>query len=181
MPGLDGEPSIYPENLLSTPRYDGRRWWAIYTKQRNEKPLARDLLECQVPFYLPLIPKRSLFRGRRVRSSIPLFRSYLFLLATDDERLKAISTNRVSQLLIVNDPEELVRDLRMIQRLIESGAMLSVESLRPGCLQAVRINAGPLAGLEGMLDGRRLVFSVGVLRLGVSAEIGDVLFEALPT
>jgi hypothetical protein len=102
------------------------------------------------------------------------------LLATDNERLKAISTNRVSQLLIVNDPEELVRDLRFVQRLIESGAVLSVECWRPGCSQAVRLIAGPLAGLEGTLDGRRLVVRVGVLRLGVCAEIGDALFEALP-
>ena len=72
MPILDVEPSVYPETLLDDsfafePTLD-RQWWAIYTKPRQEKSLARDLLGYRVPFFLPLVAKRSVYRGRRIRS-----------------------------------------------------------------------------------------------------------------
>ena len=44
-------------------------------KSRQEKSLARQLLGMEVPFYLPLIPKTTLIRGRRFTSQIPLFGS----------------------------------------------------------------------------------------------------------
>jgi hypothetical protein len=55
---------LYPETLLDeadeTEIVEGasaRYWWAIYTKSRQEKALARDLLAYQIPFYLPLVEK----------------------------------------------------------------------------------------------------------------------------
>ena len=73
MPILAKEVSVYPSGLLEQPP-DGedRRWWAVYTKSRQEKAVARQLVEHEVPFYLPLIPKDNIIRNRRVRSHIPL-------------------------------------------------------------------------------------------------------------
>src|SRR5687768_2660559 len=106
MPILDREPSVYPEDLLSefAPLATDidRRWWVLYTKPRQEKSLARDLIGYRVPFFLPLVTKRRIYRGRRMRSLVPMFSGYLFLFGSDEE-LRAISTNRVSQLLSVHD------------------------------------------------------------------------------
>ena len=68
MPILEQETSVYPEQLLVDPPYlnggpvpededDGmeRRWWAVYTKARQEKAFARDLLRHEIPFYLPIV------------------------------------------------------------------------------------------------------------------------------
>jgi transcription antitermination factor NusG len=186
MPILDREPSVYPEDLLTElaplETEIERRWWAVYTKPRQEKSLARDLLAHRVPFFLPLIPKRSVYRGRRIRSHIPMFTGYLFLFGSDDERLRAISTNRISQLLTVHDAEGLVGDLRSIHHLIQSEAPLSVESrLQPG--RRVRVSSGPFLGLEGTVEacksGYRLIVGVKLLQRGVSLEIEDACIEVL--
>ena len=91
MPILATEPSLFPENLLDDFGEAGpdRRWWAVYTKSRQEKSLARQLLEMEVPFYLPLIPKTNLIRGRKFISQIPLFGSPMSLFGNDEERVKA--------------------------------------------------------------------------------------------
>ena len=59
MPILAAEPSLFPANLLDDHIDEGneRSWFAVYTKSRQEKSLARQLLGMEVPFYLPLIPK----------------------------------------------------------------------------------------------------------------------------
>jgi transcriptional antiterminator RfaH len=186
MPILARETCLYPDDLLSETAWPAtevdRRWWALYTKPRQEKSLARDLLAQQVPFYLPLVPKRSIYRGRKIRSLIPMFSGYLFLLGSDEERLKAIATNRVSQLIKVYDPQPLVADLRGIQHLLESDVPLALECrLQPG--RRVRVTSGPFMGLEGTVEtcksGYRLIVGVRLLQRGVSLELDDARVELI--
>lgn len=183
MPVLPEEISIFPENLLAAPpRAAGHQWWAVYTKARQEKSLARELLKFQVPFYLPLVPKRSLRRGRSVQSYLPLFTGYLFVYGSQDERLRTLMTNRVSSVLPVTDGDQLERDLANVQRLILTQAPLTVESrLVRG--RRVRIRTGPMMGLEGIVESRRggfrLVVAVHFLQQGVSVEIDDFQVEPI--
>ena len=120
MPILTREVFCFPEDVLevATPETD-RFWWAVYTKARQEKVLARQLLSQEIPFYLPLIPKDNIIRGRRVRSHIPLFGGYVFLFGTDDERVMTLATNRTSRILLVVDQSRLRHDLSHVQMLID--------------------------------------------------------------
>ncbi len=184
MPILRKEPSIFPENLLDEQDRpeDDRRWRVLYTKARQEKALARDLHGANVPFYLPLIAKENVMRGRRVASYIPLFTGYMFLFGDDDERLRTLQTNRISRILDVEDTETLVYDLRQIQQLIASGAPLTVESrLEPG--DRVRVKHGPFAGVEGTVLQRRgktrLLVAVNFLQQGASVEVDDFYLEPI--
>ena len=63
MPILGEESSLYPETLLDEPVGEPlpRLWWVLYTRARQEKALARDLLAYQIPFYLPLVKKTIFF------------------------------------------------------------------------------------------------------------------------
>lgn len=184
MPILAPETSVYPANLLrdfmQTP--SDRLWWAVYTMARQEKSLARDLLDREIPFYLPLVPKDNLIRGRCVRSYIPLFSGYVFLYGSEVERVKCLTTNRVSRILPVTEHVRLVHDLGQVQQLIEADAPLTVERrLTAGRL--VRIKKGSMAGLEGTVLSRksrtRLVVAVDFLQQGVSVEIDDYLLEPI--
>jgi transcription antitermination factor NusG len=184
MPILDAETSVYPQNLLTelSAEASARRWWAAYTKARQEKALARQLVQLQVPFYLPLVPKDNLIRGRKVQSHIPLFGGYVFVFCTEDERTKCLTTNRVSTILNVEDQQQLTHDLRYVAMLIESEAPLTVEK-RLDTGAPVRIKAGPMQGLEGTVITRRgqtrLLVSVRMLQQGVSVEIDDFVLEPL--
>jgi hypothetical protein len=184
MPILEAETSVFPENLLTELVLEpsDRRWWVVYTKARQEKAFVRQLLGFRVPFYLPLVPKDHLIRGRKVQSFIPLFGGYAFLYGDEQERVAGLTTNRVSTMIEVDDQQQLVRDLNQVCQLISANAPLTVERrLTAGRL--VRIKAGPMQGLEGQVIRRRgqtrLLVAVTMLQQGVSIEIDDFLLEPL--
>ncbi len=184
MPILKEEASMYPETLLdAAPGELGNcRWLALYTKARQEKSLARELLKYRVPFYLPLVRKTNIARGRKRTSLVPLFAGYLFLCGSEEQRLRALATNRVCRILKVEDADQLLFDLRQLRQLIAANAPLTVESrLGPG--QQVRVRQGAFAGLEGTVLKRRgetrLLVSINFLQQGASVEIDDFLLDPL--
>lgn len=181
MPILAPETSLFPATLLDEDvGGEDRCWWAVYTKSRQEKSLARQLLALEVPFYLPLVPKVSMIAGRRVKSELPLFGSYLFLCATPEERLATLATKRVAHMFEAPDPNAIRSDLRNVRTLIASGVPLTVEG-RLVAGQRVRVKHGSLLGLEGVIVSRRgedrLLVSVDFLQQGVSILISDFQVE----
>lgn len=159
-----------------------RRWWVVHTKSRQEKSLARDLLGREIPFYLPLVCKTGLRRGRKTSSYIPLFTGYLFIFGNELDRYVSMKTNRVAQFLPVTDEGEFIHELQDISRLIDSGTPLTVEArLQAGA--RVRIKSGALAGVEGTVIERRrkcrVMVAVNLIQRGVSVEIDDFLLEPL--
>ena len=184
MPVLEPEPNIFPDDLLSSDAAIGpdRRWWAVSTRARQEKALARELLALEIPFYLPLVPRTSLSRGRRVESVVPLFIGYVFVAASEDERVRTLQTNRVVQLIAVDDQLKLRHDLGQIQKLIAGRAPMLLETrLTPG--RRVVVKSGPFMGIEGVVQqqraGYRLIVDVSFLRQGVSLEIDEAFLEPL--
>src|SRR6478752_5483365 len=98
MPILPAEPDFYPANLWEdhAPRPgEPPRWWCLHTKPRQEKAAARDLRSRGVAYYLPQVVREDRTpQGRKIRSIIPLFTSYLFLLGNEGERVEALKGNR---------------------------------------------------------------------------------------
>lgn len=184
MPILDAETSIYPPTLLTEMQADrgDRQWFVFYTKARQEKAFARQLVSMQVPFFLPLIPKENLIRGKKVKSLIPVFGGYIFLFVSEEERVTALTTNRISTILDVEDQDQLAYDLRNVQQLIQADAPLTIES-RLIAGQQVRIKAGPMEGLEGVVEKRRgssvLYVAVTMLQQCATMEIDDYLLEPI--
>jgi transcription termination/antitermination protein NusG len=184
MPILEREPSLFPHDLLEGTLAESasRRWWAFYTKARQEKAFARQLHLLEVPFYLPLVPKNNQIRGRRVRSYVPLFGGYCFVFGTDEERVRGLTTNRVSTVLPVTDQQQLWHDLQQVERLIAAEAPLTLEArLQKG--DRVRVRKGPFAGVEGIIEQRRsvarLIVYVQLLQQGVSVAIDDFMVERI--
>jgi transcription antitermination factor NusG len=179
MPVLAAEPNLYPADLLGTPLEQvatESQWWVLHTRPRQEKSLARQLLEQHIPFYLPLIQRRFRLRGRNMTSHVALFPGYVFLLGDRDQRLGALTTNRVVRALPVANQEVLWHDLKQVERLLASGAPITPEDrLTPGV--AVEINTGPLAGLKGKIlrtaSGRRFVVEVDFIQRGASVLLDD--------
>jgi transcriptional antiterminator RfaH len=184
MPILRQESSLFPENLLDDAPggSSDRRWLVTYTKPRQEKALSREILRYQIPFYLPLVKKTVYGSRRRLSSHVPVFAGYVFLFASEGERVRALMTNRVLRVLEVGDARRLVSDLRQLRQLIASNAPLTVESrLERG--DRVRVRRGPFAGIEGTVLHRRgvtrLLVSIDFLQRGASVEIDDFLLEPI--
>jgi transcriptional antiterminator RfaH len=188
MPVRRQEATVFPDDLLQMPKafaesgppVGTRQWWVLQTKSRQEKSLARDLLQHRIPFYLPLLKTNKVYRKWKVSTYLPLFSGYVFLFGSDEERYRSLTTNRLSRILAVEDGGDLLRDLRQIQRLIATGAPLTLES-RLAAGTRVRVRCGPLEGLEGTVLERRgqtrLLVSVNFLQQGASVDIDDFMLE----
>ncbi|HEX7380433.1 MAG TPA: antitermination protein NusG [Pirellulales bacterium] len=146
------------------------------------KSLARDLLQAQIPYYLPQVPKTSSIRGRKYVSYVPVFTSYVFVFGNNFERHFSLTTNRIAGYLSVPNGDELTRQLFDLSRLIGAGVPMTVEGrLKAG--DRVRVKSGSLAGVEGTVLARcrkcRLIVAVNLLQQGVSVEIDDHLLEPI--
>jgi transcriptional antiterminator NusG len=183
MPLLPPEPASFPENLLTDPTPLATRpgrWWAVYTKARGEKALARHLRGRGVPHYLPLHRHTWRNKGRTFTSYLPLFPGYVFLHGDDQARVAALESNLISRILDVPDQKRLVNDLRRVDRMVAADVPVELaDALVPG--QAVEIVAGPFQGLQGTLvrhgNQLRLVVAVTFLQQAVSAEVEGWMVE----
>ncbi|HJN65595.1 MAG: transcription termination/antitermination NusG family protein [Pirellulales bacterium] len=184
MPILSKEPDIFPDDLFSSPAINTHGdWWVLYTKSRCEKSLCRRLRKFEVPHFAPMIKRSTQSASGRYRESfVPLFPGYVFVLATEQQRYQALSTNCVSRCLPVPDSVQLVHDLHQIQKLVQSDVPLTPEErIEPG--SRVRIRSGSLMGLEGFVQHRRgqrrLVVAIEFLHQGASVLIEDWQLEDL--
>jgi transcriptional antiterminator RfaH len=173
------ETSLFPENLFASPtfyRAGSQIWWALHTKPRQEKSVARQLREGAVPFFLPLIARRSVISKRVVTSHIPLFPGYVFLFGDREQRATALATGRVVRVLEVAQQLDLWRDLFQVKQLIDTGAAIRPEGRLTAGTQ-VEISSGPLAGLKGTIlnekSRRRFVVQVDFLQQGASVLLDD--------
>jgi transcriptional antiterminator RfaH len=185
MPILPLEPFVYPNHLFEQsgcPDQENGRWWVLHTRPRAEKALARRLLGRDVRFFLPQYCKQWRNKGRSSSVHHPLFPGYLFLHGDDQDRLYALQTNLVAQVLHVEDQAELHSDLTRVHHLMVTDACLTPEEqLEPGVL--VHIIHGPLAGLQGKVVARhnkmRFVVEVRFLQQGVSLDVEGWMLERL--
>lgn len=169
MPILPAEPAIFPSDLFhdgpktvdSSPvngngngNGDGEhdekpRWWCLHTKPRQEKATARYLRERNLAHYLPQITRESHTPGgRKIRSVVPLFPSYLFLKGDRHARREAFRGSNLVNVLEVEDQPQIDRDLRQIHQMLSSGLPVVPEPDYPVGTR-VRILSGPLEGLIG--------------------------------
>jgi transcription antitermination factor NusG len=188
MPILPAEPDVYPADLWqdgSVASWSGKRWWCLHTKPRQEKAAARDLRVRGVAYYLPqVVHELRTPQGRKIRSVVPLFTSYLFLLGDERERVEALKGNRLANVLEVADQGLLTHDLRQIHQMLSSGLAVLPEPMMPVGAK-VRIKTGPLAGIEGtvMRRGKRdqFVAVVQFLGRGATVDLEDWQVEQIHT
>ena len=158
------------------------QWWVAHTKSRNEKALAHDLARKNVSYFLPMSWKVSRQSGRTIRSLLPLFSGYLFFCGQESQRLEALRTNRIANVIEVKDQQRLLEELSQIEQAIRAGAILLPHKyIQAG--QRCKVIGGPLAGLEGIVtkaqNTARLVLQIDMLGQATSAEIDVDMIEII--
>jgi transcription antitermination factor NusG len=150
------------------------RWFAVQTRYRFEQRVAGDLSAKGVETYLPLLHEVHTWKDRRKSLDVPAFDGYLFVrfAETQCNRVRVLETNGVVRLLGNHTGLEPVPDSEIdsLRLSLGSGAPCTRHPyLTTGAL--LRIQRGPLAGLEG-----RLVRSANALRLVVCvASVGQAV------
>jgi transcription antitermination factor NusG len=172
MPLLPREIELFPDELFALPP-GGNPWHVAHVRSRQEKVLARCLLERRIPFYLPQIERVVERASRRFRSYVPLFAGYVFFRGDDRARNVALRSGVTANMIAVEDQELLSAQLEQIRRLQLAGASFEVyEDLVPSDI--VSITEGPFRGYTGSVvrgaRGGRLVVALSLLRKSIAVE-----------
>jgi transcription antitermination factor NusG len=171
---------------LAQPYPDGNYlpWFALQVRSRYEESVAEHLSGKGYELFLPLYKCRKRWSDRIKVIEAPLFPGYLFCRFNPQNRLPILKTPGVIQVVGYNRTPVPVDDgeIDAIQRFIASG----IPSQPWPFLQVgdrVRIESGPLRGLEGILikfkGNHRLVVSVTLLQRSVAAVVDSTLVSSL--
>src|SRR5437867_5071497 len=151
-------------------------WFAIQVRTCAEKSAVTVLQYKGYECFLPLSMSRRRWSDRIKEFEVPLFSGYLFCRFDVLHRLPILQTPGVLGIVGVAKTPVPVPDeeIAAIQRVVDSGVSAQPwPFLRVG--QRVRIEQGPLAGLEGFVVSVRshcqLVVSVTLLQRSVAVEI----------
>jgi transcription antitermination factor NusG len=165
---------------LNTPH----SWYALYTRHQHEKSVHHVLTGKGFEAFLPLYTTANQWKDRIKRVSLPLFPCYVFLRGPLLQWLPVLSTPGVHAVVGSGGYPATILDSEIdaIRRVLESP--LSVEP-HPflKCGDRVRVTAGPLRGLEGLLLRKKnwckLLLSVDMLQRSVAVEIDAAMVERI--
>jgi transcription antitermination factor NusG len=154
----------------------GEPWRAIYTRHQHEKMIAQVLSAKGLQVFLPLYNSTRRWKDRTVQLSLPLFPCYLFLRGMEERRLEVVTTPGIVSVLTVNGEPAAIpeSEIESVRRAIERGNRVEPHPFLR-CGDRVRVIAGPLQGLEGILVRKknlcRLVLSVELLERSAAVEV----------
>jgi transcription antitermination factor NusG len=159
-------------------------WFALQVRARQEAGVAAQLEGQGFERFLPFYKLRKRWSDRIKEFDAPLFPGYLFCRFDPHNRLPILKTPGVIQIVSFNNVPAAVdeSEIESIQRLVTSGIQHQpCPFLNVG--DRVRINSGPLQGMEGILTdvkgSRRLVLSVSLLQRSVAVEIDSAFITVL--
>src|SRR5580693_131635 len=159
-------------------------WFALQVRTRQEAGVAQQLNGQGYERFLPLYKLRKRWSDRIKEVDAPLFPGYLFCRFNPQDRLPILKTPGVIQIVGFNNGPTPVDESEMqsIQTLVAAGAPHQpCPFLATG--DRVRIESGPLLGLEGILidvkRSHRLILSVTLLQRSVAVEIDSALITAI--
>jgi transcription antitermination factor NusG len=169
---------------LSQAIYFEPRWYAAYTYSRHEKRVAEHLQRIGVESYLALYTATRQWNQRRAQVELPLFPGYVFVRIPLAERVRVLSAPGVAYLVgtrgepapLADDEVEPLRDCLSQKLPAEPIAYLSAGS-------RVRVVAGPLSGLEGVIvrrdGGTRFVVSIDLIMRAIAINIEGLDLELI--
>jgi len=159
-------------------------WFALQVRGRYEKDVAERLHGTGYELFLPLYTCRKRWSDRVKEFEAPLFPGYLFCRFDPLDRLPILKTPGVIQIVGCNHvPIPLNEaEIRAVQTLVAAGIPSQPwPFLEVG--DRVRIESGPLTGLEGILTAfkgkHRLLISITLLQRSVVAEIDSAYVTSL--
>lgn len=150
-------------------------WYALQTRSNQEKIAAAFLKARGLEQFLPLYRAPKRWSDRVVEKTVPLFPGYLFCRFDGRYRTPILSALGVVSIVAFGGKPAQIDDkeIEAIRKALASGQNTEpYRYLDEG--QLIRVETGPLQGLEGILvkkRGWRIVISVHLLRRSVAVEI----------
>ncbi len=154
-----------------------RKWYALYTKPRQEFKANEQLKEMEIITYLPLITKVKQWSDRKKKVIEPLFKSYIFINASDSERYVSVQAKSIVKVVNFHGVPATIPNWQIenLQKMLVTNPDAFVTDLiKIGT--HVKIIEGPFAGVEGIVskhsnDERVLGINIETLQRSVIVHL----------
>lgn len=161
-------------------------WYAVQTRPRHEKRVAAEVRARDMEEFLPLHRSRNRWKNGVVADvELPLFPCYLFVRVPLCERLRLLGLPGVIG-FAVNSAHPTALPQKDIDALRALSVLCRAEPhpfLKAG--DRVRLVAGPLTGMEGILTRRkqelRVILSLDFIMRSVAVEVSEFDIEPIVT
>jgi len=170
---------LYNQPAPGMPDFSGNedsRWFALRVRSNFERTVSTILQNKGYEEFLPTYRCQRRWTDRIKTEDLPLFPGYVFCRLDQARRLPVLSTSGVLHIVGIGKAPVAVEpaELEAVWRIVHSDLLSNPwPHLEAG--QMVVIEAGPLAGIEGILieskNQTKLVVSVTLLRRSVAVEI----------
>lgn len=145
------------------------KWLAVYTKPRWEKKVHQLLTDKGIESYCPLNKVKRRWSDRFKTIEEPLFKSYVFVRVTDDDRTKVRLTNGVVNFVYWNGKPAIIREkeIQTIKRFLDEHENVIVRPMEFAKNQQVLITSGTLMDRHAtVLDVRKKEVKVAIESMG---------------
>jgi len=152
------------KQIMSNPK-----WLAVYTRPRWEKKVNKLLNEKGVESYCPLNKIRRKWSDRIKTVEEPLFKSYVFVKVSEEDRTNVRMTNGVINFVYWNGKPAVIKEkeIAAIKRFLDEYENVEVKPMDLKINQRVIVTGGPLMDQQGkIVDVRQKTVKVAIDSLG---------------
>lgn len=155
---------------------ENRNWFVIQTKPRNEQKVEKQIIEKDVEVFLPLITSIRYWSDRKKKIQVPMFSGYLFVHASEDERVHAIKNTigAIRYLFFEKRPARLTdNEIESIRLSLKAPERVKVEKSNFSKGDMVMVTRGVFRGLKGLITEIRgnYKLTVNIFELSMSLNI----------
>lgn len=160
-----------------------QNWYVAYTCSRHEKHLAEQCEKRGIGTFLPLYAVQRQWKQRRAEVLLPLFPSYVFVRMALAERFRVLALPGMVSLVSFKGLPAVVPDAQIeaLKKAVTLGRAEPCAYLQSG--RRVRVTAGPLLGLEGIVQEIKnnvyVIVSFDWMNRSVSISLDAIELEAL--
>ncbi len=132
-----------------------RKWLAVYSRPRWEKKVNQLLLQKGLESYCPLNKVKRKWSDRVKLIEEPLFKSYVFVKVSDEDRTAVRMTPGVINFVYWEGKPAVIKEkeIQAIRRFLDEHESVEVQPLSLSVDQRVKVTTGPLMDQEGKVVG----------------------------
>ena len=132
---------------------ESKHWYAVYTKPRWEKKICAQLEKKGLVYYCPMNKVRRKWSDRYKVIEEPLFKSYVFVQVSEEEKTRVRLTDGVVNFLYWNGKPGVIKDeeIEVIRKFLNEYEQVEARPLSLAAGEKVRVKTGLLMDKEGIV------------------------------
>lgn len=154
-----------------------KHWFALYTRPRHEFKAQIQFESENIAYYLPTVTRLKQWSDRKKKVTEPLFKGYIFIEATEKERLRAVEFNSIVKTIFFDGKPSIIPDYQInnLKNLLSNTNKVAVyHEIIKG--DTIKITEGPFEGVEGVVynvgkNDAMLAVNIDLLRRSVVVKI----------